>query len=344
MSSKVTQLPTSRSASRNGEAPTMDLDDIRGLVRPDLAAVDAMIRARLKSTVPLVDQVAEHIIGGGGKRLRPLLCVLAGRACVIENDKHVDAAVFIEFVHTATLLHDDVVDGSQKRRGRATANNIFGNQASVLVGDFVYSRAFQMMAVVGSQRVMEIMADATNVIAEGEVLQLMNAHDPDTTEQRYLEVIYRKTGRLFEAGAEVAAVLAGASIAQQAALSRFGKHLGTAYQLIDDVLDYRSDPATRGKNLGDDLAEGKHTLPLLHALRHGNDEQRALIRLAIEQGGLAQLGPIVEAIETTGGLDYAVSFAQRETTQALAALAVLPDTPFSRGLAALARFAQERTS
>jgi octaprenyl-diphosphate synthase len=252
--------------------------------------------------------------------------------------------VFIEFVHTATLLHDDVVDGSQKRRGRATANNIFGNQASVLVGDFVYSRAFQMMAVVGSQRVMEIMADATNVIAEGEVLQLMNAHDPETTEQRYLEVIYRKTGRLFEAGAEVAAVLAGASIAQQAALSRFGKHLGTAYQLIDDVLDYRSDPATRGKNLGDDLAEGKPTLPLLHALRHGNDEQRALIRLAIEQGGLAQLGPIVEAIETTGGLDYAVSFAQRETTQALAALGALPDTPFSRGLAALARFAQERTS
>ena len=322
----------------------MPLEEIRALVRPDLDAVDAMIRARLKSAVPLVDQVAEHIIGGGGKRLRPLLCVLAGRACGIENEKHVDAAVFIEFVHTATLLHDDVVDGSQKRRGRATANNIFGNQASVLVGDFVYSRAFQMMAVVGSQRVMEIMADATNVIAEGEVLQLMNAHDPETTEQRYLEVIYRKTGRLFEAGAEVAAVLAGAPIAQQAALARYGKHLGTAYQLIDDVLDYRSDPATRGKNLGDDLAEGKPTLPLLHALRHGNDEQRALIRLAIEQGGLAQLGPIVEAIETTGGLDYAVSFAQRETTAALAALAALADTPFSRGLAALARFAQERTS
>jgi octaprenyl-diphosphate synthase len=344
MSSKVTQLPSSRPATRNGEASAMSLEEIRALVRPDLAAVDAMIRARLKSAVPLVDQVAEHIIGGGGKRLRPLLCVLAGRACGIENDKHIDAAVFIEFVHTATLLHDDVVDGSQKRRGRATANNIFGNQASVLVGDFVYSRAFQMMAVVGSQRVMEIMADATNVIAEGEVLQLMTAHDPETTEQRYLEVIYRKTGRLFEAGAEVAAVLAGASIAQQAALARFGKHLGTAYQLIDDVLDYRSDPATRGKNLGDDLAEGKPTLPLLHALRHGNDEQRALIRLAIEQGGLAQLGPIVEAIESTGGLDYAVSFAQRETAQALAALAALPDTPASRGLAALARFAQERTS
>ena len=340
MSSKVTPFP----GPRPGELPRLSLDDIRAPIRADLVAVDAMIRARLKSAVPLVDQVAEHIIGGGGKRLRPLLCVLAGKACGIENDKHVEAAVFIEFVHTATLLHDDVVDGSQKRRGRATANNIFGNQASVLVGDFVYSRAFQMMATVGSLRVMEIMSDATNVIAEGEVLQLMNAHDPETTEQRYLEVIYRKTGRLFEAGAEVAAVLAGAPAAHQAALAAFGKHLGTAYQLIDDVLDYKSDPATRGKNLGDDLAEGKPTLPLLHALRHGNDEQRALIRLAIEQGGLAQLGPIVEAIESTGGLEYAVGFAQRETSQALASLAALPDTPYSRALAALARFAQERTS
>jgi octaprenyl-diphosphate synthase len=344
MSSKITHLPSSRPTPRSPEAPVPSLDDIRAPVRNDLLAVDAMIRARLKSAVPLVDQVAEHIIGGGGKRLRPLLCVLAGRACGIENDKHVEAAAFIEFVHTATLLHDDVVDGSQKRRGRATANNIFGNQASVLVGDFVYSRAFQMMATVGSQRVMEIMSDATNVIAEGEVLQLMNAHDPETTEQRYLEVIYRKTGRLFEAGAEVAAVLANAGIAQQVALARYGKHLGTAYQLIDDVLDYKSDPATRGKNLGDDLAEGKPTLPLLHALRHGNDEQRALIRLAIEQGGLAQLGPIVEAIESTGGLEYATSFAQRETDQALAALQALPDTPFRQALAGLARFAQERTS
>ena len=344
MSSKVTSLPTSRATPRSGTPEPMPLEDIRALVRADLVAVDAMIRARLKSAVPLVDQVAEHIIGGGGKRLRPLLCVLAGRACGIETEKHIEAAAFIEFVHTATLLHDDVVDGSQKRRGRATANNIFGNQASVLVGDFVYSRAFQMMATVGSQRVMEIMSDATNVIAEGEVLQLMNAHDPETTEQRYLEVIYRKTGRLFEAGAEVAAVLAGAPAAQQAAIANYGKHLGIAYQLVDDVLDYRSDPATRGKNLGDDLAEGKPTLPLLHALRHGNDEQRALIRLAIEQGGLAQLGPIVEAIEATGGLDYAAGFAQRETAQALAALEALPDTPYSRGLASLARFAQERTS
>jgi len=344
MSSKVTQLPTSRPIPRADAPLVMTLEEIRALVKADLAAVDAMIRARLKSTVPLVDQVAEYIIAGGGKRLRPLLCVLAGRACGIESDKHIEAAAFIEFIHTATLLHDDVVDGSQKRRGRATANNIFGNQASVLVGDFVYSRAFQMMATIGSQRVMEIMSDATNVIAEGEVLQLMNAHDPETTEQRYLEVIYRKTGRLFEAGAEVAAVLAGATIAQQAALARFGKHLGIAYQLIDDVLDYKSDPATRGKNLGDDLAEGKPTLPLLHALRHGNDEQRALIRLAIEQGGLAQLGPIVEAIEATGGLDYAIRFAERETSQALEALQALPDSTALRGLGSLARLALERTS
>jgi len=344
MSSKVTHLPTSRPSPRNGGPPSMSLEEIRALVKADLAGVDSMIRARLKSTVPLVDQVAEHIIAGGGKRLRPLLCVLAGRACGIDSEKHIEAAAFIEFIHTATLLHDDVVDGSQKRRGRATANNIFGNQASVLVGDFVYSRAFQMMATIGSQRVMEIMSDATNVIAEGEVLQLMNAHDPETTEQRYLEVIYRKTGRLFEAGAEVAAVLSGASIAQQAALARFGKHLGIAYQLIDDVLDYKSDPATRGKNLGDDLAEGKPTLPLLHALRHGNDDQRALIRLAIEQGGLAQLGPIVEAIEATGGLDYAIRFAERETNQALEALQALPESNYLRGLGALARLALERTS
>jgi len=320
----------------------MSLEDIRGLVRPDLAAVDALIRARLKSSVPLVDQVAEHIIGGGGKRLRPLLCVLAGRACGIETDKHIDAAVFIEFVHTATLLHDDVVDGSQKRRGRATANNIFGNQASVLVGDFVYSRAFQMMAVVGSQRVMEIMADATNVIAEGEVLQLMNAHDPETTEQRYLEVIYRKTGRLFEAGAEVAAVLAGAPIAQQAALARYGKHLGTAYQLIDDVLDYRSDPATRGKNLGDDLAEGKPTLPLIYAMRAGNPGERDVIRHAIEEGGKADLERVVAAILRTGALDYAREQARSEADAAIERLAHVPHSAYRDSLLQLAHFSVER--
>src|SRR5882672_172848 len=342
MSSKVTSFPTPRSAADPTDSLPLTLEDIRACVRPDLAAVDALIRARLKSAVPLVDQVAEHIIGGGGKRLRPLLCVLAGRACAIESDKHIEAAAFIEFVHTATLLHDDVVDGSQKRRGRATANNIFGNQASVLVGDCVYSHTFQMMATVGSQRVMEIMADATNVIAEGEVLQLMNAHDPETTEQRYLEVIYRKTGRLFEAGAEVAAVLANASLTQQMALARYGKHLGTAYQLIDDVLDYRSDPEARGKNLGDDLAEGKPTLPLIHALRLAEPRTVSLIRSAIESGGREQLDAILAAIESTGGLQYTARLARAEAELAIAALAALPETPFRNGLAALARFAVER--
>jgi octaprenyl-diphosphate synthase len=342
MSSKVTQLPTSRLAARAGETPSMSLEEIRALVRTDLAAVDTMIRARLKSTVPLVDQVAEHIIGGGGKRLRPLLCVMAGRACGIETDKHIDAAVFIEFVHTATLLHDDVVDGSQKRRGRATANNLFGNQASVLVGDFVYSRAFEMMAAARSQRVIEIMAEATNIIAEGEVLQLMNARDPETTEERYLEVIRRKTAQLFQAGAEVAAVVTGADAGQQQALAGNGRHLGLAYQMVDDVLDYQSDPETRGKNLGDDLSEGKPTLPLIHALKVGNSGTRALIREAIAGAGRERLGEILAAIESTGGLEYTARLAKTEAEQAIAALASLPDTPFRSGLAALARFAVSR--
>src|SRR5215468_3405401 len=262
---------------------TMTLEEIRGLVRTDLESVNRVIRARLKSAVPLVDQIADHIIAGGGKRLRPLLVVLVGRACGNAGPAAIEAAAFIEFVHTATLLHDDVVDGSSMRRGRDTANEVFGNQASVLVGDFVYSRAFQMMASLTSQRVIEIMAEATNVIAEGEVLQLMNAHDPDTSEQRYLEVIHRKTARLFEAGAEVAAVLSGADERVQRSLALYGRHLGAAFQLIDDVLDYRSDPATRGKNLGEDLAEGKPTLPLIHALRETTGADHALLRAAVEQ-------------------------------------------------------------
>ena len=315
------------------------LEAIRALVGPDLEAVDDAIRAGLKSIVPLVDQVAEHIIAGGGKRLRPLLVVLAGRACGAAGHTHVQAAAFIEFIHTATLLHDDVVDMSALRRGRDTANEVFGNQASVLVGDFVYSRAFQMMAAVRSQRVIEIMAEATNVIAEGEVLQLMNARDPGTTEQRYLEVVHRKTAQLFQAGAEVAAVVSGAELAVQQSLARFGKHLGTAYQLVDDVLDYQSDPETRGKNLGDDLAEGKPTLPLIHALRAGDAATAKLIRAAIEGGGREQLGTILHAIESTGGLQYTARLAQAEADQALAALSALPETPFRLGLAALTRFA-----
>jgi octaprenyl-diphosphate synthase len=325
-------------------ANVMTLDEIRTLAEGDLRAVDAVIRARLKSAVPLVDQVAEHIIAGGGKRLRPLLVVLAARACGCSGSAHIEAAAFIEFIHTATLLHDDVVDGSALRRGRHTANQVFGNPASVLVGDFVYSRAFQMMAALASQPVMEIMAEATNVIAEGEVLQLMNAHDPHTTEQRYLEVIYRKTAKLFESGAEVAAVVSGATSHVRQELAAYGRHLGTAYQLVDDVLDYRSNPKERGKNLGDDLAEGKPTLPLIHALRHGNEQQRATIREAIQRGGVTQLEPVITAIEATGGLEYTARLAREHAARAETALTALPESAFRNGLASLAAFSVEHTT
>ncbi len=322
----------------------MTLEEIRRLAESDLREVDAVIRARLKSAVPLVDQVAEHIIAGGGKRLRPLLVVLAARACGYSGSAHIEAAAFIEFIHTATLLHDDVVDGSALRRGRHTANQVFGNPASVLVGDFVYSRAFQMMAAIASQPVMEIMAEATNVIAEGEVLQLMNAHDPHTTEQRYLEVIYRKTAKLFEAGAEVAAVLSGVTPHVRQELAAYGRHLGTAYQLVDDVLDYRSNPTERGKNLGDDLAEGKPTLPLIHALRHGTEQQRSTIRDAIQRGGVTQLDTVITAIEATGGLEYAARLAREHAARARTALTTLPESAWRNGLAALATFSVEHTT
>ncbi len=326
----------------------MTLDEIRGLVAADMIAVDSVIRTRLKSAVPLVDQVAEHIIAGGGKRLRPLIVLLAAHAASggrpLPDGKHLEAAAFIEFIHTATLLHDDVVDHSNLRRGRDTANAVFGNEASVLVGDFVYSRAFQMMAATGSQRVMEIMADATNVIAEGEVLQLMNAHDPDTTEERYLEVIYRKTARLFEAGAQVAAVFCSGDATHEAALAAYGRHLGAAYQLIDDVLDYRSDPSTRGKNLGEDLAEGKPTLPLIHALRNSSGDEAEAIRRVIrhEDEDLPDMTQIIASIDRTGGIEYTRARAEAESQQAVDVLSALPPSPCRDGLAALALVAVGR--
>ncbi|MEO6080420.1 MAG: polyprenyl synthetase family protein [Steroidobacteraceae bacterium] len=328
----------------------MTLDEIRALVAADLVAVDSVIRTRLESKVPLVSQVAGHIVAGGGKRLRPLIVLLCAHAAAggrPPGTRHLEAAGFIEFIHTATLLHDDVVDHSRLRRGRETANTLFGNEASVLVGDFVYSRAFQMMASLGVQRVMEIMANATNVIAEGEVLQLMNAQDPDTTEERYLEVIYRKTAQLFEAGAEVAAVLAGGSPETQRALAAYGKHLGTAFQLIDDVLDYRSDPATRGKNLGEDLAEGKMTLPLIHALRKAAGEDRELIRAAIKSAGNEDeaepdLPRIIDCIESSGGIEYTRERALAESRAAASELGPVPNSPYRDALAALAQVAVQR--
>jgi octaprenyl-diphosphate synthase len=328
----------------------MTLEQIRELVAGDLQAVDGVIRTRLGSSVPLVSQVAEHIVAGGGKRLRPLIVLLAAHAATgrpFAGTTHHEAAGFIEFIHTATLLHDDVVDHSGMRRGRETANALFGNEASVLVGDFVYSRAFQMMAAIGVQRVMEIMAEATNVIAEGEVLQLMNAQDPGTTEERYLEVIHRKTAKLFEAGAQVAGVLAGADIHVQRALAAYGRFLGTAFQLIDDVLDYRSDPASRGKNLGEDLAEGKMTLPLIHALRHASPADAAMIREAIEGTGNPDrpepdLSRIIACIEATGGIEYTRGRAVAESRAAADVLAPLPPSPWRDALAELAHEAVGR--
>jgi octaprenyl-diphosphate synthase len=321
-----------------------ELVDIRGPVHDDLVAADAVIRRELASDVVLVNQISEYIIGAGGKRLRPLLVLLAARAAgAPAGAAHVLGSIVIEFIHTATLLHDDVVDGSGQRRGRDTANAVFGNAASVLVGDFLYSRAFQMMVRLGHPRIMSIMADATNVIAEGEVLQLMNAGDPDTTESRYLDVIYRKTARLFEAGAQIAAVLAGAPTPVEAALAAYGRHLGNAFQLIDDSLDYLGDPAMRGKNVGDDLAEGKPTLPVIYALQHGTERQRTLLRKAICESALDDLPEVIEAIETSGGLEYTARLAKREADQAIAALEPLPESVHKTALKNLAAFAVKRS-
>jgi octaprenyl-diphosphate synthase len=322
----------------------MQLNDIRAPVAGDLKQVDEEIRRQLASDVAMVSQVAEYIVAGGGKRLRPLTVLLAARAAGATGDRHVRTAAIIEFIHTATLLHDDVVDGSHQRRGRNTANDVFGNAASVLVGDFLYSRSFQMMVDIGIMRVMEVMADATNTIAAGEVLQLMNAGDPDTSEERYLDVVYRKTARLFESGAQVAAIVAGAPPGVEKALADYGRHLGIAFQLVDDALDYRGDATELGKNLGDDLAEGKPTLPLIHAMRHATPEQAALIRQAIEDGGTRELGPIRAAIESTGGLDYTARLARSEADLAIRALADVPGSAYRESLAALAEFAVTRSS
>jgi len=320
----------------------MQLEQVRALVADDLRRVDQVIVERLASDVVLVNQVSQYIIGAGGKRLRPLSVLVAARACGYRGDQHVDAAAIIEFIHTATLLHDDVVDGSDMRRGRDTANHVFGNQASVLVGDYLYSRSFQMMVGLDDLRIQGVMADATNTIAMGEVLQLMNAHDPDTTEERYFDVIYRKTAKLFEAGAQMAAILADAPPAVEQAMVAYGRHLGTAFQLVDDALDYQASADELGKNLGDDLAEGKPTLPLIYALSHSPPEEAARLRSAIEQGGLDDLEAITRAIESSGGLEYTARLAQRERDLAIEALADLPDSAYLQALRALADFAVSR--
>ena len=321
----------------------MPIEAIREFIAADMQAIDRVIRSRLHSEVALIGQVAEYIIGGGGKRLRPALVVLSAGAHGYQGAMHHPLAAVIEFIHTATLLHDDVVDESGLRRGRATANSLFGNAASVLVGDFVYSRAFQMMVEAGNMRILEVLAEATNIIAEGEVLQLMNCRNPDIDEAGYLQVIRCKTAKLFEAATRIGALLGGANLAAEEAMARYGAHLGTAFQLIDDVLDYSSDPSVIGKNVGDDLAEGKPTLPLIHAMRCGSPAQVVAVRRAIEAGGLDELPAVLEAIRDTGALDYARERARAEAHLASAELQGLAPSSQREYLIQLSDFAVTRS-
>jgi octaprenyl-diphosphate synthase len=321
-----------------------DFADARALAAADMRAVDALIRQRLSSDVVLINQIAEHIIAGGGKRLRPMLHVLAAGAAGYAGQQHVKLAAVIEFIHTSTLLHDDVVDESGLRRGRQTANALWGNAASVLVGDFLYSRSFQLMVELDDMRIMRILADTTNTIAEGEVLQLLNIGNADVDEAAYLAVIERKTAVLFAAATELGGLLGGLPTEQVAALRRYGMELGYAFQIADDLLDYTSDADTLGKNIGDDLAEGKPTLPLIYALQAADAEQAASLRHAIEHGGLDSLDRIVAAIRDSGALERTRERAEGHAAAAHEALGVLPASPWRDALAVLADYSVRRTS
>ena len=321
----------------------MTLDFLHPVIGDDMAAVDRVLRASLRSDVALIRRVADYIVGGGGKRLRPALLLLAANACGYMGRDHHTLAAAIEMIHTATLLHDDVVDESQLRRGLATANAEFGNSAAVLVGDFLYSRTFQLMVGVNRMRILAIIADATNLIAEGEVMQLMYAGDAALDERAYIGVIERKTAKLFEAAGRLGGVLGNATPECEEALARYGMHLGTAFQIMDDVLDYSGDAAQIGKNLGDDLAEGKMTLPLIRALAVGTPVEADVIRHAVSGGGLTDFGPVLATLHRTGALAYARERAQTESAAAAASLAPLPASPAADSLLQLATFAAQRT-
>jgi octaprenyl-diphosphate synthase len=312
-------------------------------IAADMDAVNTVIRERLHSEVALVNQIAEYIISAGGKRIRPVLVLLVANAYQYKGTAHHELAAVVEFIHTATLLHDDVVDESGMRRGRETANALFGNAASVLVGDFLYSRSFQMMVSLNNMRVMQILSDATNVIAEGEVLQLLNMHDPDVNEDAYLKVIRSKTAKLFEAAAQLGALVAGANDAQIEAAGEFGRSLGTAFQLIDDVLDYAGDAEEIGKNVGDDLREGKPTLPLIWLMENGSAADRKLVRSCIENGDEEQFDAVLTAITNSGALDYTRDAAVEQANRARAAIRDLPDSVFKDSLLALCAFSVDRT-
>ncbi|WP_147361057.1 octaprenyl diphosphate synthase [Colwellia sp. RSH04] len=323
----------------------MDVKAIQALTQDDMTVVNDLIYQQLHSDVALINQLGIYIVNSGGKRMRPMLTVLAARALGYSGKDHCAIAAIIEFIHTATLLHDDVVDESNMRRGRETANAMFGNGASVLVGDFLYTRSFQMMTKLANMRIMDILSDATNIVAEGEVLQLMNCNDPDTTEESYLQVIYCKTAKLFEAATRLAAVISGQDAVVEQAMTDYGKYLGTAFQLVDDIMDYTADAKEMGKNVGDDLAEGKPTLPLLYAMKHGTDTQRQLIRDAIEHGnGMDHLDEILQAMEDTGSLVYTQKQAEIEADKAINALSVLPESSYKTALISLAHIAANRTA
>ncbi len=326
------------------QANTPSTSPSMAIIAPDMNEVDQVIAQRLNSGVPLVGQVSRYIISAGGKRLRPALLLLICGALGFEGAQRYNLAAVVEFIHTATLLHDDVVDDSSLRRGNATANETFGNPASVLVGDFLYSRAFQMMVDADSVRIMQVLADATNIIAEGEVMQLMNMHNAALDEAGYLQVIRSKTAKLFEASARVGAILAGATPDIEAACADYGQALGTAFQVIDDVLDYTGDAAVMGKNLGDDLREGKTTLPLIAAMQRGTPDQCALIKNAIETGDVTLIDEVVAIVKATGALEIARQAAAQEATRAMTAAQRLPDTPHRSCLLQLAAQLLERQS
>lgn len=322
----------------------MQPHQLNPLIEPQFNAVNDYIINHLHSGVPLVEKIGHYIVESGGKRIRPLLVLLAANAAGYQGQQHVSLAAVIEFIHTATLLHDDVVDNSDLRRGNSTANAKWGNAPSVLVGDFLYSRAFQIMVEIGNMEIMQVISNATNIIAEGEVLQLLNTKNPDITEDAYMQVILGKTAMLFEAATEAGALLAGVDKVQQEALRLYGRHIGIAFQIIDDVMDYLSNAEEMGKNVGDDLAEGKTTLPLIHAMRQGTDEQRQLIRQAIRKGGLDSLDPILEIVQATGAIEYARQTAEQQADLAISALDALEDTSFKATLIQLANLAAKRTA
>jgi len=321
----------------------MDLSAIRDLIADDMRATDLLILDRLQSDVVLINQIGHYIVNSGGKRLRPMIVLLSALAVGYQGSSHVNLAAIIEFIHTATLLHDDVVDGSDMRRSNETANAVWGNAASVLVGDFLYSRSFEMMVEIQNLRVMDVLSHATNRIAEGEVLQLLNCNDPDTTEEQYREVITRKTATLFEAGARLAAIVAERPDCEEQALADYGLHLGMAFQMIDDALDYGSSDEDIGKNLGDDLAEGKPTLPLIRAMEQGTAEQKKLLRTAIEKGGADMVEEVMAAIESTDAIAYTARRAREEAELAKKALEALPPSAYNSALAALADFSVQRS-